>query len=160
MEIPGAYNPCHVDLSSSSKDWTNGIYTTAVSGDQCRVGSFGVIQYKGVGLDQSTQDTFTCLTRIQDILLQGNHIQGLIVVEEFKVLEALHPTYLMPVTCPSGRRELAGKLVVSQVEKRAETNRKAAETRAKNAAAKNSGAGLTTADNREVQAPEGRKRKK
>ncbi|KAJ3889502.1 hypothetical protein GG344DRAFT_51437 [Lentinula edodes] len=235
MEIPGAYNPCHVDLSSSSKDWTNGIYTTAVSGDQCRVGSFG--------------DTFTCLTRIQDILLQGNHIQGLIVVEEFKVLEALHPTYLMPVTCPSGRRfvvpsqtlqfvvnvqhdcrgsncqasgttkqkqerqqlnitvktiqhvddqkfiinthalhnahhlrrflpryltvprplypdrkqwhrELAGKLVVSQVEKRAETNRKAAETRAKNAAAKNSGAGLTTADNREVQAPEGRKRKK
>ncbi|KAJ3803834.1 hypothetical protein F5876DRAFT_54069, partial [Lentinula aff. lateritia] len=62
------------------------------------------------------------------------------------------PRYLT-VPCPlypdrkQWHRELAGKLVVTQVEKRAKTNRKAAETRAKNAAAKNSGAGLTTTDN-------------
>ncbi|KAJ3853854.1 hypothetical protein EV368DRAFT_73223 [Lentinula lateritia] len=189
-------------LSWEFLDWINGIYTTAVSGDQCRVGSFGVIQYK---VHTEVFPHLQCQHKADVLVYRvlasvSNHIQGLIVVEEFKVLEALHPTYLMPqsditfktiqhvddqkfiinthalhnahhlwrflpryLTVPrplypdrkQWHRELAGKLVVTQVEKRAETNCKAAETRAKNAAAKNSGAGLTTTDNGEVQAPEG-----
>lgn len=45
----------------------------------------------------------SCIGRIKDILTHEKDIQGVLVVEEFDILEALHPIYFMPIIRPSGR---------------------------------------------------------
>ncbi|KAJ4464605.1 hypothetical protein C8R41DRAFT_872068 [Lentinula lateritia] len=95
--ILSAHNPTDIDILAES-EWVDGIYATAVSGDQCKIGSFAILRYKN-----GTTDMLSCIGRIKDILTHEKDIQGVLVVEEFDILEALHPIYFMPIIRPSGR---------------------------------------------------------
>ncbi|KAJ6616003.1 hypothetical protein B0H10DRAFT_1800267, partial [Mycena sp. CBHHK59/15] len=47
--IPGSFNPCSLNISGST-GWTNGASITAVSGDVCKVSSWGVFRRANVHL--------------------------------------------------------------------------------------------------------------
>ncbi|KAJ7644882.1 hypothetical protein FB45DRAFT_735642 [Roridomyces roridus] len=94
--LSGAENPLNLPVlgSESGINWMDAVNVMSVTGDCCRVGSWGVLQLPVVG-------------RISKILLPkgGRSAQGILVVTQFKVGEKLHPHYHMPVLLPAaGRR--------------------------------------------------------
>ncbi|KAJ7751043.1 hypothetical protein B0H16DRAFT_1887592 [Mycena metata] len=89
--LTGATNPCSVPLDPSMA-WTDGVNVATVSGDCCTVGSWAVFR---VG-------ERPMIGRVRKILLRkaSRSGQGIVVVAEYDVGEALHPHYHMPVLLP------------------------------------------------------------
>ncbi|KAJ6629606.1 hypothetical protein B0H10DRAFT_1776091 [Mycena sp. CBHHK59/15] len=95
--IPGSFNPCSLNISGST-GWTNGVNVTAVSGDVCKVGSWGVFRLANNLFLLQNIPTFG---RIMTILLRigepSSGTEGVLVIEKFRIGEALHFNLQMPV---------------------------------------------------------------
>ncbi|KAJ6563490.1 hypothetical protein B0H10DRAFT_1929455 [Mycena sp. CBHHK59/15] len=89
--IPGSFTPCSLTLGGSTV-WTNGASVTAVSGDICNVGSWGVFRLA---------NNLPAFGRIMAILLPrgeaSSATEGVLVVEKFRIGEVLHFHLHMPV---------------------------------------------------------------
>ncbi|KAJ6615982.1 hypothetical protein B0H10DRAFT_1949461 [Mycena sp. CBHHK59/15] len=126
-----------------STGWKNGASITAVSGDVCKVGSWGVFRLA---------NNVPAFGRIMTILLRigepSSGTEGVLVIEKFRIGKALHFNLQMSVlveeretphlVIPSLARhdELTITLAAQQGHKRATTKAKAAATRQKNKAKK------------------------
>ncbi|KAJ6628099.1 hypothetical protein B0H10DRAFT_1940657 [Mycena sp. CBHHK59/15] len=89
--IPGSFNPCSLNISGST-GWTNGASITAVSGDVCKVSSWGVFQLA---------NNVPAFGHIMAILLRigepSSGTEGVFVIEKFRIGKALHFNLQMSV---------------------------------------------------------------
>ncbi|KAF5374921.1 hypothetical protein D9758_000015 [Tetrapyrgos nigripes] len=108
-----ASNPCGIFIHGDS-DWLDAVHVTAVTGDQCRVGSFAVFRAQSMTQKQINGSLALFGRIVQMLLPSRNSEQGILVIEEFKIGEALHPKYGMPVTSPAGGTQPQYVLLPSQ----------------------------------------------
>ncbi|KIY72157.1 hypothetical protein CYLTODRAFT_465626 [Cylindrobasidium torrendii FP15055 ss-10] len=98
-----ALNPCRLPVEDPSSIWVAGVRVTALSGDAISLKSWAIFQR----LERSL------IGQVQGIYLSagmGSQGPGYLLVQEYELVESLHPKFGMPALVP--RSTDGGKLIV------------------------------------------------